>query len=342
MVEKLNLDLSQLSGGGVCPAQFDGKTHDGREVYCRYRGGWLSVTIANVVGADCLSDGNDVLAIQLGPPLHGGLTLGQLCHYAGITINGQMPSLPTPEEMNSHSAKDLGGDWSYFNFWVNSTIATQRSFLECVLGAFDDCRIVQPVFTENYNLSGWEECRSADDLKSDFFSVVRANDRSLNLPPDAGGKKTLTQLLPEAFVIDVHTSGFKYKLGKYANDDATWVEKLCGRKIKVAGQCDEMLHGSFSVNACWKNDDKETYRFLLGLDALIDEVYPAYQLAAVDLATGANFDDKEYVAHYDPAVAEWMEGDDSRWLSVLRLGGRENPRAVGRRLVAIGNRSLKI
>ena len=33
--EPLDLDLAELHGGGSCPAQFYGETHEGLEVYVR-------------------------------------------------------------------------------------------------------------------------------------------------------------------------------------------------------------------------------------------------------------------------------------------------------------------
>src|SRR5450755_2998986 len=95
-VEPLNLDLARLEGGGYAPAQFEGETHDGRDVYIRYRGGGFSVAVANLKGA---ADETRILDVQIGPPLHGGISIGQLCRYFGITINQELPPLPTPAEM---------------------------------------------------------------------------------------------------------------------------------------------------------------------------------------------------------------------------------------------------
>jgi len=37
--------IESINGGGACPTQFFGKTPDGKEVYARYRHGYLSVEI---------------------------------------------------------------------------------------------------------------------------------------------------------------------------------------------------------------------------------------------------------------------------------------------------------
>src|SRR5690242_19288708 len=74
-VQPLHLHLARLEGGGHAPAQFFGETHDGREVYVRYRGGGLSVTVTNesdTGGETCILD------VAIGPPLHGVLSIGQL------------------------------------------------------------------------------------------------------------------------------------------------------------------------------------------------------------------------------------------------------------------------
>lgn len=332
-ISKLNLDLAELSGGGHGPAEFEGKTHDGREVYCRYRGGWLSVTIANFVGGDCLYDGTEILGVQLGPPVDGGMTLGHLCRYAGITIKGVLPPPPTAEEIICYSAKDLSGHQSYFNVWLDSTHSTQRAFLGKMLREFDHCRIVEPVVVGRSDIVGWRECKSADDISADFFSVVHAVKWNPDILSDARGDTTIRELLPDAIVVDVRASGFKHLLHKYVDHTASWVKRTWGLQVMVAGQCDEMLHGTFSLHSSYRKDDAEAFRFLRKMDSLIDEVFPAFRLDEFDVLTGERFGDKEYIGHFDPAIAQWISEDNSRWLYLRREGAQKTQRPVGGRLI---------
>ncbi|MDT8853448.1 hypothetical protein RNZ50_00045 [Paracoccaceae bacterium Fryx2] len=73
----LNLDLRELDGGGSCPAQFHGATHDGRSVHVRYRGRCLRVDIAKASGDDAIH-GTNGLDVLIGTPLDGTMILGRL------------------------------------------------------------------------------------------------------------------------------------------------------------------------------------------------------------------------------------------------------------------------
>lgn len=132
----LNLDLTRLSGGGWCPAEFEGETDDGRHVYCRYRGGWVQVWVGNEPGLDAYVDegGNCVVDQRIGPPYHGGLSLGQLCHYVGISINGKMPPLPTEAEIQGiyrlDDLKDLSGDVVFYELVQYSMPSTTVRLFE--------------------------------------------------------------------------------------------------------------------------------------------------------------------------------------------------------------------
>ena len=90
---KLNVDLASLSGGGVAPSQFCGETHDGRDVYVRYRGGHLSIQIGTEVGEDAL-DGERLLDVDIGPAYDGSVSLSQFCTYFGAQTTGP-PRLKT-------------------------------------------------------------------------------------------------------------------------------------------------------------------------------------------------------------------------------------------------------
>lgn len=63
-----------------CPAQWEGKTDDGRMIYVRYRWGHLSIRISPEQ-TDYVSDavrGEEILSQQIGDDLHGFLTIEEL------------------------------------------------------------------------------------------------------------------------------------------------------------------------------------------------------------------------------------------------------------------------
>lgn len=146
-VDPINLDVASLYGGGYAPAQFEGETHDGREIYCRYRDGQLTVQVAENPGEELPvplpKDWPCLLKVIIGPPLHGGMTLAQLCHYAGITINGERPPPPTLREMEDGNSDDLSGARTFYNVWLDSTLATQKRFLNSAFEKFPEMTVVQ-------------------------------------------------------------------------------------------------------------------------------------------------------------------------------------------------------
>ena len=88
--EPLGLDLYKLQGGGSCPSQFYGETHDGLDVYVRYRGGTLRVHVGNKPGDDALDDGLCILETHIGTQYDGTMSL---------TPNGPEPPDPRPMQV---------------------------------------------------------------------------------------------------------------------------------------------------------------------------------------------------------------------------------------------------
>jgi hypothetical protein len=117
-LEPLGLDLAEISGGGGMPAQFEGRTVDGRYVYIRYRGGQLSVHLGAPNGSDSPLDTEELLSTSIGPPLDGYIDLEQVCELAGITLNGK------PFE---HSPISGVRDWTgYTTYWVRPVQLTRK------------------------------------------------------------------------------------------------------------------------------------------------------------------------------------------------------------------------
>jgi hypothetical protein len=211
----LNLDLARLAGGGYAPAQFFGETHDGREVYIRYRGGNFSVTLANEPGvADdtCVDE-------RIGPPLHGGISIAQLCNYFGITINGARPPLPTPEEMLREGCRDLSGLTTFYDVWLSSGLDTQKRLLSA---AFPGATLMQPIL-DQFKVKGYRVCPTIESLTSDNSCTVLGG-----LTAETVASLAQQPLLHHEVgdcIIQVDTCGFQYPIRKYGNNDAERVHR---------------------------------------------------------------------------------------------------------------------
>ncbi len=331
-VAPINLDLAFLDGGGYAPSQFEGETLDGRHVYCRYRGGVLSVTVANEPGVDALAQGADVLRVQIGPPLHGGMTLGQLCHCAGITINGSRPSYPTLNEIYEASSDDLSGARTFFSAWLNSSYLTQKRFIVSALETFPDMTLVQPNFENeggNHEIKNWSICECVEDLTSDQ-SYMLFGQRPTEVVLEKFKKDGLFEGSDQnGLVVRVSTSGFQYSIYKYANRDAERVHDATGKKIFVAGQTDDCLYGTFSLISSFGIDDDGRRALIARLDSLLDAFFPRYQVVHYDLVSGAREEIEGFCMHFDPEIVAWVDGSGDRWLRVENAGDFGAPRYVG-------------
>lgn len=130
---KLGIDLVKLEGGGMAPSQFEGKTADGRPIYIRYRGGYFSVQLGKP--GQSVYEGEEILAADFGPGLHGAMLLEQACDLAGITINGSKPVL-TLERWREASEEAAYLDFSgRSTYWIRD-LSMSRQAGECLLERF--------------------------------------------------------------------------------------------------------------------------------------------------------------------------------------------------------------
>lgn len=150
----LGLDLPKLQGGGSCPSQFYGETHDGLDVYVRYRGGTLRVYVGNEVGDDALRDGNCILEADIGPPFDGSMSLTQFCTNFGVTINGTIPDEADPE---AHHYANLTGQTTFWKANLSQiTIETARKIVAKAWSAFPNALLVKPITNDKFKLERLE------------------------------------------------------------------------------------------------------------------------------------------------------------------------------------------
>lgn len=71
-----------------CPAQWEGRTDDGRPVYARFRHGWLSVRVGKIGGTIAQAVRSDRLVVDrrgIGHPYDGFMTYSELKrHTKGV------------------------------------------------------------------------------------------------------------------------------------------------------------------------------------------------------------------------------------------------------------------
>ncbi len=97
----LNLDLKEFESDGAF--QFKGFTTQGREVYAKYRMGWLTIMLCN--------PDEVLLEAKIGPDYHGQMLAEQVCDLAGMTLNGT-PVVISEAMVEEGRARELIFDWS--------------------------------------------------------------------------------------------------------------------------------------------------------------------------------------------------------------------------------------
>ncbi len=328
----LDLDLASLTGGGWAPAQYSGETPDGRDVFCRYRGGRLSVTVANEPGADVLRNGTCLLEERIGPPLHGGLSLGQLCHYAGITIKGARPAMPRGAELRRQGYEDLSGATTFYDFRVDSTLETARFSLARVMREIAELSVVQRLFDDKHRTVGGVFCASSEAVTSTFAYLILGErppeDRLARLSDDVD----LQALSPNSTVCRFDFPGFEYGLHPYSAVFTKRIAEQIGRKLRVAGQVDDCLHLGLWVQSSFANDDVENHARVLELDRILAACFPLQDLLCFELQSARRRPELDLTAMIDPAIAKWVCGGEDRWLHVLDNGGPDAPDYLGYRL----------
>lgn len=324
----LNLDLARLEGGGHAPSQFYGETHDGRDVYIRYRWGHFSVTLQNEPGVE---GETRVLDVEIGPPADGAISIEQVCNYFGITINGVCPPLPASGEMPSEGGRDLSGLTTFYDVWLESSLDTQRRFLAAALAAFPVATLMQPIWDDQFTTVAYRVCPTVEGLTSDFSHVVLGG-----LTAEALERLTQEPLRLREIgdhLISFHTSGFHYPIRKHPNADAERRHDVLGKTTHVAGQVDDCLYGSFSVHSEFPTGDASRQGLLQKFDRLLEEFFPACQVDFFDLKTGHREQQDALIMHFDSAIVNWLDAGADRWFSLVDKGDLRNPRFVGSRLV---------
>ncbi|MEM6609889.1 MAG: hypothetical protein AAF689_15085 [Pseudomonadota bacterium] len=299
-VPKLNLHIPNLAGGGYAPLQFSGETADGRAIYGRYRGGYLSVT------ADMGTPTQDLLLeVNLGPALDGYISHPQCCQLTGITGPGPWRD---PEESADY---DLSGATSFYRLRLDSTAATARQLLADLINAVgaDRGRQMQP--SGLMPLKSAEETTALEvrfDLSPQGFDAARLTDFARYPKTAQPGHLVLSLSYPSFGRAALPLNGIRPIIHR-SRDYAP---------VRVAGETQTVLHNWLWLKAEFATGDPWALSLLGTIDALALKRFPEIQIGRFDLDTDAQTDEPSIDAQIDPEVLAWLRGGHRRVLQLSR------------------------
>ncbi len=167
----LGLDLAELSGGGSCPSQFYGLTHDGKDVYVRYRGGWLTMEVAKESGGEAYG-GDMRLEVGIGPYLDGYITCTRFCEQFGVTVNG---AVPAERDKAADWQTDFSGRTTYWDVnYTNLSLADSHRAVALACEAFPDALLCEPILGDMFLCEGLTRVSPETITHSDAWLIVGA------------------------------------------------------------------------------------------------------------------------------------------------------------------------
>ncbi|MEM7211133.1 MAG: hypothetical protein AAF479_04425 [Pseudomonadota bacterium] len=313
--DPLDLDLAELQGGGACPSQFYGQTHDLREVYVRYRYGTLRVYVADYPTDEAYPDGRCVLEIDIGTDFDGRISLKQFCESFGVTING---SIPTETDPDAHRNADFSGETTYWRPHLRQvTDATSRRIVQACRDALSDALILQEVRDDRFRLDSFLK---VDATAIEGYSVWIIEGA---LDPDDVKISPEKELIPDwsQLRISAHCMLWKWPKPIYTHHQRDKASRDLGRTLIVAGDVDqppdiELAHNSLNLSCAFKTEDEGKRAKLETISNRISAFLPVTALERVDLASGQVL--TVLNRPLDPVIAEWCVAGPDRWLAVLR------------------------
>lgn len=300
-VPKVDLRVTSLRGGGACPSQYWGQTPDGREVYIRYRDGFLSFDVAEEPDEEVLYN-RDFFDIQLGPPLDGELSAKQLLALTGLKVDvldeGQVSA-------GTESERDLSGATTFWSaIGISATKAGAEQFLSVLWREFPDCK----VFEISWSQPGGRK-------KRPLWPGETPKDTVLEVVLGAG--------CPE---ISLRYARFKYDFPGYGGpDDNSRISQEVRREVETVGSIGcEVKYDSLSLSSEFRTDDAVARTWLEKLDDKLDACFPVVEYTLRDLATGEIIEGEALKTQDDPEITKWVQGASNRF-RYIRRAARDLP-----------------
>ncbi|WP_057464497.1 hypothetical protein [Pseudovibrio sp. POLY-S9] len=316
-VMPLNLDCISLDGGGWAPSQFEGTTQDGYGIYCRYRGGYLSVDISNEPGGDAISNGKEILGLQLGPQLHGGMSLGQLCSIAGITINGERPPMPTLAEIRKECWLDLSGTTTFFDFSLDSTVETAKRAVSAMDDLLGGAHFVERVMDKDFQTAGATLRNTPAEFETIDPTIMFGEKPVASELAKVSDTINLQDLYPTSLLLNTTFSGFRHRLRMFSRSQHLdkQLDEL-GRNVKIAGHDDECLYGTLMFAASFPTKDAQKRDTLQQVAEKINALTPELKVHATNLQTGEPLPYLDKIKRIDPVITDWVLSDERNWLQI--------------------------
>ena len=292
-VPRVDLHVTSLTGGGACPAQYWGETPDGRKVYIRYRGGYLSIHLG---GEDEAEAGEEVLDLRLGPPLDGHLSLEQLIRLTGLKVDEIKAGAMSERE------RDLSGATTFWNaLSLHATKSGAEGFLFSLRRTSPDCTMNELSWTRE------------EGLKQRLLAPGK-------VPGESDLEICLGRHCP---LIGLHYAGFRFDFPGYGrpDQDARWSERA-GRPVEISGTrgC-AVKHQTMGLSAEFPTGDAAARDWLERLGEIVDACFPVTAYDAYDLVSGEKADHEPLRIADDPAIGEWVRAAPHRFRHVTG-GGR--------------------
>lgn len=313
---KLNLDLVSLSGGGACPSQFYGETHDGQEVYVRYRGGHLRVDMADSALGNA-RNGARILELDIGPAFDGSMSLAQFCTFFGVTINGTLPPETNPR---ADHFTDFSGQTTYWQAFLPSvTIGTSRDILAATCADFPPALLVQPALDQNDRI---EKLVSVTPEDADGYNVYLVEGTTsaadIDFKPEGDVLQKPAQLLIElGFGLWKHPQPYcSSMLLDRAAEQLGRTPIQAGIVGMPGGQ--GIAHSTFRLRAAFPTNNSEMRAQLADLGDVLKRCLPITHLERIDLKTGQSV--SELHRPLDPRLRDWCWKGPDRWISLTRDG----------------------
>lgn len=300
-VPKVDLRVTSLRGGGACPSQYWGQTPDGREVYIRYRNGYLSIDVAEKQGDKAPYNGG-VLDVHIGPPLDGVLSAKQLIALTGLKVD-MLDEGQVSEE--TESERDLSGATTFWSaIGISATKAGAEQFLSVLWREFADCQL----FEISWSQPGGRKKRLLWPGET---------------PKDAVLEVVLGAGCPE---ISLQYASFKYDFPGYGRPDHLFpTSQEVRSEVEMVGSVGcEFKYDRLSISSEFHTDDAVARTWLEKLDDKLDACFPEVEYIPHDLATGEIIEGKALKAQDDPEITKWLQGASNRF-RYIRRAARDLP-----------------
>ena len=325
-LDSLGLDLAEAwEAGTYCPTEIEGTTHDGREVYIRYRSGTLSIHIADEPGGEALK-GTEVLCERLGPRYHGTISLEQVCRIAGITVNGAVPEPAQPDTFGDYlSLEDLSGGTTFYERNLQATGTTAFALIDELLSWPDVC-LIEPGET-----GAVRRQRAAEIECSTCWLLLGPRPTPWQLTR-VTGPASIRQMLPDHLAIELNC-GWTWSNAKTLRPCVPPLPDQPQPLRIERAEAPACAYNRFALLTRIPRDDQQARERIDAIHALLEGYFPQVRMEYVDIVTTEPVWEADHDDAVDREIIAYLQGGPNRYCSLYNAGTKETPRWTGSRPV---------